>query len=46
MSRPASTGSEIVLDWNTGEELSRNILSEEIDGAEEIIAAGCPESTD
>ena len=40
-----TTGSELVLDWHTGEELWRTILSEEIEGAEEIIAAGCPEST-
>ncbi len=40
-----TTGSELVLDWHTGEELWRTIRSEEIEGAEEIIAAGCPEST-
>ena len=40
-----TTGSELVLDWHTGEELSRTIRSEEIEGAEEIIAAGCAVST-
>ena len=40
-----TTGSELILDWHTGEELSRTIRSEEIEGAEEIIAAGCAVST-